>query len=136
MVTRRRGGAPVLTVRQAVGVLAVRVCGTATAPSASAASSAATIECGGCLSNCRHIRLPTILRGCIDRWMGHRQRTCPLCRAPLARRRALSRPPGRLRLVDMSYPSPHAGWHAPDPAAPTERCCSTASAASSEEPAR
>jgi RING-H2 zinc finger protein RHA1 len=31
------------------------------------------------LSNCRHV----FHRGCIDRWMAHEQRTCPLCRAPL-----------------------------------------------------
>ncbi|CAM0944765.1 unnamed protein product [Alopecurus aequalis] len=31
------------------------------------------------LSNCRHV----FHRGCIDRWMAHDQRTCPLCRAPL-----------------------------------------------------
>ncbi|KAM0841476.1 hypothetical protein ACQ4PT_058988 [Festuca glaucescens] len=31
------------------------------------------------LSNCRHV----FHRACIDRWMAHEQRTCPLCRAPL-----------------------------------------------------
>ncbi|XP_062226538.1 brassinosteroid-responsive RING protein 1-like [Phragmites australis] len=31
------------------------------------------------LSNCRHV----FHRGCLDRWMEHDQRTCPLCRAPL-----------------------------------------------------
>jgi RING-H2 zinc finger protein RHA1 len=31
------------------------------------------------LPNCRHV----FHRGCIDRWMAHEQRTCPLCRAPL-----------------------------------------------------
>jgi len=31
------------------------------------------------LSNCRH----AFHRGCLDRWMEHDQRTCPLCRAPL-----------------------------------------------------
>ncbi|OEL29054.1 hypothetical protein BAE44_0009927 [Dichanthelium oligosanthes] len=31
------------------------------------------------LSNCRH----AFHRGCLDRWMAHDQRTCPLCRAPL-----------------------------------------------------
>jgi RING-H2 zinc finger protein RHA1 len=41
-------------------------------------------DVGGCdevrrLSNCRHV----FHRGCLDRWMEHDQRTCPLCRAPL-----------------------------------------------------
>ncbi|KAM0834936.1 hypothetical protein ACQ4PT_063268 [Festuca glaucescens] len=31
------------------------------------------------LSNCRHV----FHKGCLDRWMEHDQRTCPLCRAPL-----------------------------------------------------
>jgi RING-H2 zinc finger protein RHA1 len=31
------------------------------------------------LTNCRHF----FHRGCLDRWMEHDQRTCPLCRAPL-----------------------------------------------------
>ena len=31
------------------------------------------------LSNCRHV----FHRACLDRWMEHDQRTCPLCRAPL-----------------------------------------------------
>ncbi|XP_072956990.1 brassinosteroid-responsive RING protein 1-like [Typha angustifolia] len=31
------------------------------------------------LSNCRHV----FHRGCLDRWIGHEQRTCPLCRALL-----------------------------------------------------
>jgi RING-H2 zinc finger protein RHA1 len=31
------------------------------------------------LSNCRH----AFHRACLDRWMAHDQRTCPLCRAPL-----------------------------------------------------
>ncbi|CAL5018884.1 unnamed protein product [Urochloa decumbens] len=31
------------------------------------------------LSNCRH----AFHRGCLDSWMAHDQRTCPLCRAPL-----------------------------------------------------
>ncbi|KAK2439091.1 brassinosteroid-responsive RING protein [Trifolium repens] len=30
------------------------------------------------LANCRHI----FHRGCLDRWMGYDQRTCPLCRTP------------------------------------------------------
>ncbi|KAG4972918.1 hypothetical protein AAZX31_11G022200 [Glycine max] len=30
------------------------------------------------LTNCRHI----FHRGCLDRWMGYDQRTCPLCRTP------------------------------------------------------
>ncbi|XAR54040.1 hypothetical protein NMG60_11029022 [Bertholletia excelsa] len=30
------------------------------------------------LANCRHI----FHRGCLDRWMDHDQRTCPLCRTP------------------------------------------------------
>nr|KYP67299.1 RING-H2 zinc finger protein RHA1b [Cajanus cajan] len=30
------------------------------------------------LPNCRHI----FHRGCLDRWMGYHQRTCPLCRTP------------------------------------------------------
>ncbi|XP_052194012.1 brassinosteroid-responsive RING protein 1-like [Diospyros lotus] len=30
------------------------------------------------LRNCRHI----FHRGCVDRWMDHDQKTCPLCRAP------------------------------------------------------
>ncbi|OAY75934.1 RING-H2 zinc finger protein RHA1a [Ananas comosus] len=30
------------------------------------------------LANCRHV----FHRGCLDRWMAHDQRTCPLCRAP------------------------------------------------------
>ncbi|XP_061337281.1 brassinosteroid-responsive RING protein 1-like [Gastrolobium bilobum] len=30
------------------------------------------------LTNCRHI----FHRGCLDRWMGYHQRTCPLCRTP------------------------------------------------------
>ncbi|KAK1261706.1 E3 ubiquitin-protein ligase RHA2A [Acorus gramineus] len=31
------------------------------------------------LTNCRHI----FHKGCLDRWMDHDQRTCPLCRTPL-----------------------------------------------------
>ncbi|AQK54281.1 RING zinc finger protein-like [Zea mays] len=31
------------------------------------------------LGNCRH----AFHRACLDRWMAHGQRTCPLCRAPL-----------------------------------------------------
>lgn len=31
------------------------------------------------LSNCRHV----FHRSCLDRWMEHDQRTCPLCRTPL-----------------------------------------------------
>ncbi|KAJ6829845.1 putative RING-H2 zinc finger protein RHA1a [Iris pallida] len=31
------------------------------------------------LSNCRHV----FHKGCLDRWMDHDQRTCPLCRTPL-----------------------------------------------------
>ncbi|KAF8768614.1 hypothetical protein HU200_007164 [Digitaria exilis] len=31
------------------------------------------------LANCRH----AFHRGCLDRWIAHDQRTCPLCRAPL-----------------------------------------------------
>ncbi|RWW67855.1 hypothetical protein BHE74_00024659 [Ensete ventricosum] len=31
------------------------------------------------LSNCRHV----FHRGCLDRWLEHDQRTCPLCRTPL-----------------------------------------------------
>lgn len=31
------------------------------------------------LTNCRHV----FHRGCLDRWMDHDQRTCPLCRTPL-----------------------------------------------------
>ncbi|KAJ0974447.1 hypothetical protein J5N97_016412 [Dioscorea zingiberensis] len=31
------------------------------------------------LSNCRHV----FHRYCLDRWMDHDQRTCPLCRSPL-----------------------------------------------------
>ncbi|WOL06136.1 E3 ubiquitin-protein ligase [Canna indica] len=31
------------------------------------------------LSNCRHV----FHRSCLDRWLEHEQRTCPLCRAPL-----------------------------------------------------
>ncbi|WVZ23201.1 hypothetical protein V8G54_001745 [Vigna mungo] len=30
------------------------------------------------LANCRHI----FHRGCLDRWMGYDQKTCPLCRTP------------------------------------------------------
>ncbi|KAK7253051.1 hypothetical protein RIF29_37449 [Crotalaria pallida] len=30
------------------------------------------------LTNCRHI----FHKGCLDRWMGYDQRTCPLCRTP------------------------------------------------------
>ncbi|XP_059444130.1 brassinosteroid-responsive RING protein 1-like [Corylus avellana] len=30
------------------------------------------------LTNCRHI----FHRGCLDRWMGYDQKTCPLCRTP------------------------------------------------------
>ncbi|XP_074586388.1 brassinosteroid-responsive RING protein 1-like [Curcuma longa] len=31
------------------------------------------------LSNCRHL----FHRGCLDQWLEHERRTCPLCRAPL-----------------------------------------------------
>ncbi|KAE9460177.1 hypothetical protein C3L33_07947, partial [Rhododendron williamsianum] len=31
------------------------------------------------LTNCKHI----FHRGCVDRWMDHDQKTCPLCRTPL-----------------------------------------------------
>lgn len=31
------------------------------------------------LANCKHI----FHRGCVDRWMDHDQKTCPLCRTPL-----------------------------------------------------
>ena len=30
------------------------------------------------LTNCRHI----FHKGCLDRWMGYEQKTCPLCRTP------------------------------------------------------
>ncbi|RAL51049.1 hypothetical protein DM860_005405 [Cuscuta australis] len=30
------------------------------------------------LTNCRHV----FHRGCLDRWMDHDQKTCPLCRTP------------------------------------------------------
>ncbi|KAL5572908.1 hypothetical protein UlMin_022505 [Ulmus minor] len=31
-----------------------------------------------CLTNCKHI----FHRACLDRWMDHDQKTCPLCRTP------------------------------------------------------
>ncbi|MED6112511.1 hypothetical protein PIB30_062398 [Stylosanthes scabra] len=31
-----------------------------------------------CMANCRHV----FHSGCVDRWMDHDQRTCPLCRTP------------------------------------------------------
>ncbi|OIW02031.1 hypothetical protein TanjilG_13769 [Lupinus angustifolius] len=31
-----------------------------------------------CLRNCKHI----FHRGCVDRWIDHDQKTCPLCRTP------------------------------------------------------
>uniref|UniRef100_A0A0D9YWH0 RING-type domain-containing protein n=1 Tax=Oryza glumipatula TaxID=40148 RepID=A0A0D9YWH0_9ORYZ len=57
------------------------------------------------LSNCRHV----FHRGCLDRWMAHEQRTCPLCRAPLIPDELL---PAASGLPDPSdydlsyYPSP------------------------------
>jgi RING-H2 zinc finger protein RHA1 len=42
------------------------------------------------LGNCRH----AFHRACLDRWMEHDQRTCPLCRAPLV--------PGALWPADAS----------------------------------
>nr|ACG40820.1 RING zinc finger protein-like [Zea mays] len=47
------------------------------------------------LGNCRH----AFHRACLDRWMAHDQRTCPLCRAPLI-------PWAADADYDMSYPSP------------------------------
>ncbi|KAM3225901.1 hypothetical protein ACQJBY_058551 [Aegilops geniculata] len=54
------------------------------------------------LPNCRHV----FHRGCIDRWMGHQQRTCPLCRAPLMPGDALWADLPDASDYDMSYPSP------------------------------
>lgn len=54
------------------------------------------------LPNCRHV----FHRGCIDRWMGHQQRTCPLCRAPLMPGDALWADLPDAPDYDMSYPSP------------------------------
>lgn len=57
----------------------------------SASASSCPVDCAVCLSaiggrdevrrlsNCRHV----FHRACLDRWMEHDQRTCPLCRAPL-----------------------------------------------------
>jgi RING-H2 zinc finger protein RHA1 len=63
------------------------------------------------LSNCRH----AFHRGCLDRWMAHDQRTCPLCRAPLIPGSAAAGDPGWAAAAapwadaatdyDMSYPS-------------------------------
>ncbi|XP_004953456.1 E3 ubiquitin-protein ligase RHA2B [Setaria italica] len=57
------------------------------------------------LSNCRH----AFHRGCLDHWMAHDQRTCPLCRAPLipgAAGAAAGDPWGASAAdYDMSYPS-------------------------------
>ncbi|GJN21853.1 hypothetical protein PR202_gb09374 [Eleusine coracana subsp. coracana] len=53
------------------------------------------------LGNCRH----AFHRGCLDRWMAHDQRTCPLCRAPLL--------PGDLCAAadyDLFYPSLLSGF--------------------------
>jgi RING-H2 zinc finger protein RHA1 len=59
--------------------------------SSASAPSCAVVDCAVCLSgiggrdevrrlsNCRHV----FHRACLDRWMEHDQRTCPLCRAPL-----------------------------------------------------
>ncbi|PUZ77073.1 hypothetical protein GQ55_1G340900 [Panicum hallii var. hallii] len=55
------------------------------------------------LSNCRH----AFHRGCLDRWMAHDQRTCPLCRAPLMPGAAAAGDPSWAAAADhdMSYPS-------------------------------
>jgi len=54
------------------------------------------------LSNCRH----AFHRGCLDRWMAHDQRTCPLCRAPLIPGSAAAAPWADAATdYDMSYPS-------------------------------
>ncbi|XP_066327478.1 brassinosteroid-responsive RING protein 1-like [Miscanthus floridulus] len=52
------------------------------------------------LSNCRH----AFHRACLDRWMAHDQRTCPLCRAPLIPGAAAD-PWAAAGDYDMSYPS-------------------------------
>jgi RING-H2 zinc finger protein RHA1 len=53
------------------------------------------------LSNCRH----AFHRGCLDRWMAHDQRTCPLCRAPLLSGDLWAAAPWPVDF-DLSYPSP------------------------------
>ncbi|AQK45403.1 E3 ubiquitin-protein ligase RHA1B [Zea mays] len=50
------------------------------------------------LGNCRH----AFHRACLDRWMEHDQRTCPLCRAPLIPGAALW--PADASDLDFSYP--------------------------------
>lgn len=57
------------------------------------------------LSSCRH----AFHRACLDRWMEHDQRTCPLCRAPLI-------PWAADADYDMSYPSPLPPTPLPAPA--------------------
>jgi RING-H2 zinc finger protein RHA1 len=59
------------------------------------------------LPNCRHV----FHRGCIDRWMAHDQRTCPLCRAPLMPGDSSAGPDPSAGIPDvydyeLSYPSP------------------------------
>ncbi|KAK1618907.1 hypothetical protein QYE76_024437 [Lolium multiflorum] len=59
------------------------------------------------LPNCRHV----FHRGCIDRWMAHEQRTCPLCRAPLMPGGGDDASAGAAGLPEVSdydfpYPSP------------------------------
>jgi RING-H2 zinc finger protein RHA1 len=55
------------------------------------------------LSNCRH----AFHRGCLDRWMAHDQRICPLCRAPLLSGDLWAAAPWPIDAVDydLSYPS-------------------------------
>jgi RING-H2 zinc finger protein RHA1 len=56
------------------------------------------------LNNCRH----AFHRGCLDRWMAHDQRTCPLCRAPLLSGDLWAAAPWPVDVsdYDLSYPSP------------------------------
>ncbi|CAN6239593.1 unnamed protein product [Urochloa humidicola] len=59
--------------------LALGLCGDADADCAVCLCAIAADDEVRRLSNCRH----AFHRGCLDRWMAHDQRTCPLCRAPL-----------------------------------------------------
>ncbi|XP_073002146.1 brassinosteroid-responsive RING protein 1-like [Typha latifolia] len=61
------------------------------------------------LANCRHV----FHRGCLDRWMGHEQRTCPLCRAPLMPAEAAEPPTGERSLVVEPLDYDYFDYHFP-----------------------
>lgn len=85
---------PAMVIEEVLPVVRFDELDSSESASASSSSSSSCVVGGDCavclsgiggrdevrrLSNCRHV----FHRGCLDRWMEHDQRTCPLCRAPL-----------------------------------------------------